>query len=475
MPKEFFDRTDEIRQLTERYEKSGEGEMIVVYGRRRVGKTELIKEFMKKVEERKKIYLYIDLAGRQELLDSFSRSIREQTGDTVKFGNFDDFFRFIGEKSEKTKFLLVIDEFQRFLDIAPDFITKLQDRWDSQLHLNKLMIILVGSSIGMIQRITESRAGALYGRVSKIKISPFRYVDFRTMFKELDETERVIRYAVFGGTPFYLSKTRGIQSTFQAVSELVLKKGGELYEEPKNLLEFENVRIHATYNSILNAIASGKEVMKEMQDATKIPSTTMPAYLGRMDSLLDLVGRRDPVLGKERLGRYAIRDNFFRFWYKFVFPNQTALNLGNEKLVSDAIRENLNSYVGRVFEDIVRELFILYQNRSMKGVEINFEDIGSWWDRNGNEIDLVVLNKNELILGEVKWTDRPMEASVLDDLMRKTAFIDYRGRIRYVLVAKNGFTEACKALAAKTNTTLLTLEDLTQLFDSATTRHVERA
>jgi len=215
------------------------------------------------------------------------------------------------------------------------------------------------------------------------------------MFKDLNEIGKVERYSVFGGTPYYLDKTRSMQSTIQAISELILKKGGALAEEPKNLLEYENVRIHAKYNSILHAIASGKEVLKEIQDFTKLPLTTMPAYICRMDELLDLVGKHDPVLGKERLGRYSIRDNFFKFWYKFIFPNQTALNLGNDKLILKLVEENLNSYIGRIFEDIIKELLVLYLNEKIKNVEINFENIGSWWDRNGNEIDIVAYNEKE--------------------------------------------------------------------------------
>src|SRR3989338_9239571 len=230
------------------------------------------------------------------------------------------------------------------------------------------------------------------------------------MFKELNEIEKVERFSVFGGTPYYLDKTRSMQTTIQAISELMLKKGGALVEEPKNLLEYENVRIHAKYNSILHAIASGKEILKEIQDFTKLSLTTMPSYINRMDELLDLVGKHDPVLGKERLGRYNIRDNFFKFWYKFIFPNQTALNLGNEKLILRLIEENLNSYIGRIFEDILKELLVLYVNKKIKGIEINFENIGSWWDRSGNEIDLVAYNhkSKKILVGEIKWTSAQM-------------------------------------------------------------------
>ncbi len=466
MTREFYDRVNELALLMEKYGGLGAGEMLAVYGRRRVGKTELIKEFMKNVEA-EKFYFYVDLSGKQELLDSLSNAVQNQLGETVRFGDFDSFFGFIAEKARKGKFLLVIDEFQRFLGIAPEFITKLQHWWDSKLKDQRIMAVLVGSSIGMMQKITESRAGALYGRAAKLKISPFRYADFRIMFRELDEEEKVTRYAAFGGTPYYLEKTKNIPDTIQAISEVVLKKGGILAEEPKNLLEYENVRIHAKYNSILHAIASGKEIMKEMQDFTGIPSSTIPAYIRRLDELLDLVGMKNPVLGKERLGRYMIRDNFFGFWYKFIFPNQTALNLGNEKLVLDIIKENLNSYVGRVFENIIMELLILYLNGKIKGVEIDFENIGSWWDRKSNEIDIVAYNtkRGGILVGEVKWTNKPMDVDVFYELIRKAKLLNFNGSFQYILVSKSGFTEKCKSEMDKLKALFLDLGEITKLFE----------
>ncbi|MEK6825063.1 MAG: ATP-binding protein, partial [Nanoarchaeota archaeon] len=170
--REFYDRKSELETLKEKYAHLKSGEMVVIYGRRRVGKTELIRQLIKTIPENK-LYFYVDLIGKQGILDSLSASVQEQLKETVKFSEFDDFLNYIESKSGKERFILVIDEFQRFLDVAPNFITKLQNYWDSKLKNKKLMIILVGSSIGMIQKITSSKAGALYGRGTKIKISPF--------------------------------------------------------------------------------------------------------------------------------------------------------------------------------------------------------------------------------------------------------------------------------------------------------------
>ncbi|MFA5797677.1 MAG: ATP-binding protein [Candidatus Woesearchaeota archaeon] len=462
----FYDRKQELKLLKEEFTNLRSGKMFVVYGRRRVGKTELIRQFIKSIPENK-MYFYVDLVEKQGIVDSLSKTVREQLGETRKFADFNDFLDFIALKADN-RFVLVIDEFQRFLEVSPPFITQLQNYWDQKLKNKKLLLILVGSSIGMIQKITNSKAGALYGRATRIKISPFKYVDFRLMFKELSEEEKIITYAVFGGTPYYLEKVKKVDGNIQKkIFELLLKKGAELFEEPKNLLEYEHVRIHAKYNSILQAVSAGKENVKEIQDFTGIDTNTLPAYIKRLDELLELLGRKDPVLGKERVGRYGLKDNFFSFWYKFIFPNQTALNLGNIKIVEDDIKENLNAYVGRVFEGICKELLIAYINKELKGYLLDFENIGSWWNRTGEEIDLVAYNhkSRKILVGEVKWTNSPVDIDVVDGLMRKVKFINFAGEYKFLFISKNGFTEKALSRIKEINALPLDLKDIVRLFE----------
>ncbi len=466
--KEFFDRKDELKFLQDRYENLSPSDILVLYGRRRVGKTELIKQFLKNAKNH--FYFYVEVTQKNEILNYLSNSVEEQLGEKIVFKDFYEFLSYIGGRAEKESFVLVIDEFQRFLDIAPEYITNLQNAWDSKLKNKKIFILLLGSSIGMIQKIMNSKAGALYGRAQRIKVSPFRYSDFRSMFKELSEEEKVIAYSVFGGTPDYLDKFKKSKGDiYERIFDLVLKKGAVLFEEPKNLLEYENVRIHAKYNAILGATSSGKETMKEIQDVTHIPSRTMPAYLKRLDELLDLVGRKDPVLGKERLGRYQTKDNFFKFWYKFILPNQTPLNLGNTKFVLDIIKQDLNSYIGRIFEDIARELLILYNTKEIKGLKLNFENIGSWWDRNNNEIDILAYNLKEksFLLGEVKWTNKQLDIDVIEELERKSGYINYGGTYKFLFVSKSGFTERALKKMRDIKATWLDLKEIKDLFNKA--------
>lgn len=178
------------------------------------------------------------------------------------------------------------------------------------------------------------------------------------------------------------------------------------------------------------------------------------------------MGKNDPLLGKERLGRYCIRDNFFKFWYKFIFPNQTPLNLGNTKLVADLIKQDLNSYVGRVFEGICREFLIFNLNKKLKGVELNFENIGSWWDRNGNEIDIIAYNERakKILVGEVKWTSHPMDTDVINELVRKSKLINFLGEYQFLFISKSGFTEKALARIQELKGISLNLKELSELF-----------
>ncbi len=466
--KEFYDRKEELGLLQERYTNLSSGDMLILYGRRRVGKTELVKQFLKTVKNQ--FYFYVEVTQKKGILDSLSKAVKEQLNDNRTFNDFYEFLDYIGDKSEKQSFVLVIDEFQRFLDIAPEYITNLQNAWDSKLKNKKILVLLLGSSIGMIQKIMNSKVGALYGRAQKIKISPFKYSDFRLMFKELSEEDKILTYSVFGGTPDYLDKLKKTQGdVYNRIFELILKKGALLSEEPKNLLEYENVRVHAKYNSILQATSSGKETLKEIEDFTKISAPTMPAYISRLDELLDLLGRKDPVLGKEKLGRYCVRDNFFKFWYKFIFPNQTPLNMGNTKFVSDLIKRDLKSYVGKIFEDIVKELLVLYNTKEIKGLKLNFENIGSWWDRNNNEIDVLAYNLKEknFLVGEVKWTNKPLDVDVVEDLYMKSKFIHHGGNYQFMFVSKSGFTSNALKKIQELKAVHLDLKEIEELFDKA--------
>ncbi|MFA4945930.1 MAG: ATP-binding protein [Candidatus Micrarchaeia archaeon] len=471
MADEFYDRRDELAFFNEKSKKLNRGEMIVLYGRRRLGKTRLIQQFIEHNKTKAKtLYLFINIQGEQELKQAIARDIFEQWKETVVISAWRDFFDSLKASTGNGKVIVVIDEFQRLKTIAPAFITELQNQWDSTLKNAPLMLVLVGSSIGMMKKIAVSPHGALYGRkTAQQQLEPFRYADFREMFKGKKEEEKIEWYSVFGGTPYYLELAKKHERLEEAIVEEVLSKQAPLREEPKNLLEFE-LKVIARYTSLLYAIGRGKRSLKEICDEVGIPRTTLPPYLAGLQELLSLVERRQPMFGKKNLGRYELKDNFFKFWYSFVLPHASSLEIGNVDAPLKDIRQNLSSFVGRRVEDIVRELFILYNQDEIKGVKLDFERIGAWWDRTGNEIDLVIENKTEIILGEVKWTNKQMNREVLDALLEKSKLVNKAGKRRFVLVSKNGFDPECLKRAAELDCLTLDVKEMERLFEAKTIR-----
>ena len=328
MGKEFYDRFEELDLLRSKFEQLNKGEFGVLYGRRRVGKSELLRRFANKVKC-KKMFLTITAQSKAELKRDFSKKIEECFEEVVKISSWSDFFDYMIEKTKNQKFLLILDEFQRVNDFAKDFIYSLQDYWDSSLRKNKIMLILSGSSMSMMHKLALEEKGPLYGRKTfAIYLKQFRYIDFREMFKELNEEQKVKVFAVFGGTPQYLSFFKESQSELlESFKNMVLKKGGSLYEEPINALKFELTNPER-YISILRAISKGKEELKEIADELELEQNQVTAYLRNLIDLLDMVSSADPLFGKKRMKRYKIKDNFFKFWYKFVYPLQEQIQSG---------------------------------------------------------------------------------------------------------------------------------------------------
>ncbi|MFH1285407.1 MAG: ATP-binding protein [Candidatus Micrarchaeota archaeon] len=467
MTKAFYDRKEELAFFTKKLNTLKTGEMIIFYGRRRLGKTRLIEQFLESCKgSAKTLYLFINIQSEQELRQSIARDIFEQCGEKVVIEAWRDLFLYLKSSCEGRRTVVIIDEFQRLKTIAPGFITELQHQWDSALKNSPLMLILVGSSIGMMKKIAISPQGALYGRkTAQMQLAPFRYVDFREAFTDKSEEEKFELYSVFGGTPYYMELALKHASLEDAITEEVLAKQAPLREEPKSLLEFE-LKVTARYNSLLHAIGKGKQSLKEICDKVGIKRTTLPSYLTDLQELLALVERRQPLFGKKNLGRYELKDNFFKFWYLFVMPHSSSLELGNTRPPLEDIKANLPAHVGACAEDIIRELFVLYNHSEIKGVKLEFENIGAWWDRNGNEIDLAIDGKNELLLGEVKWTNKPVGVEVLEALLKKAELIRKGGKRRFALVGKHGFDNACLKRAEELGCLTLDVKEIEKLFDA---------
>ncbi len=467
----FYDRFNELDLLKNKFENLEKGEFGILYGRRRVGKSELLRRFTKKIKC-KSIYLTITFQSRVELKKALSKKIEEVFKEVVKITEWEDFFDYIVEKSKKQKVLLIFDEFQVVDKFAKDFIRFLQTYWETNLKKNKIMLIISGSSMSMMHKLALSEKGPLYGRKTfTIPLKQFRYIDLREMFKEESEEEKIKIFAVYGGTPKYLDDFK--QSKLDIISslkEMVISDKGPLFNEPLNALKFELTNPER-YVSILRAISKGKVELKEIADDLEFDQNQITPYLYNLSELLDIVLPSNPLYGKKKMKRYKIKDNFFRFWYRHIYPFQEYLQYGADEMIIKKIYKEIEDYYGHIFEDVVAEFFLLMKGKKINDIEIDFLEFGKWWE-GGEDIDLVLKNKGESIFVETKFRNKKMCSKDFEELKRKSFKTSAKGKFKYVLVSKSGFDK--ELIDRKIpNLLLLSLDDLTRLMDEETKREKE--
>ena len=376
-----------------------------------------------------------------------------------------DIINALFDKSEKEKLVVVFDEFQRLLKINEVVPSLLQDAIDERKNSSKMLLCLAGSSIGMIEKLFRSDA-SLYGRRSRnIRLNPFDYEGVRKWFssKELDEESVLKRYAVFGGTPKYLEFATD-RSLMDDIGEQILSPHSLLYDEPWVLLSTE-LKSPDKYFDILKLISLGKETPKEISDQLDLERTSLGYYMRKLRKELDMLKRLAPAtekVTKSKKKRYRIKDNFFRFWFHYVYPNKDQLEMGGQEGIKGKIEDEFNGYMGRVFEDVVRQII-----RKINGKELldwkleQYEKIGSWWDRQGNEIDICGISKNKNLLGEVKWSlSDKKDVEALYDKMRSSKLYDGSE----LLIVSKEFTPDAKKWLVEKDLIHFSIEDFSEIF-----------
>lgn len=432
-----------------------------VYGRRRLGKTELLRRLCK---EERGLYLLVDEVDSPQQRDSLSRQVASEVGTlAMPYPSWDAFFDHLRQLDRK---FIVLDEFQRMLSTDRQAVSRLQHHWDSTLRETGPSIVLCGSSVGMMERVTAKRAAPLFGRVAAdLRLRPFGYAAVRLLYPELSEEDRVRRYAVFGGTPYYheFSVDRPLK---EAVESAFLSSTAPLVEEPQNLLRME-LQLPTRYNSILFEIGQGTHDLRGLEGKVGVRKGGLGPYLETLRHELDLVRMEDPVCGVRRQARYVFDDPFFAFYYRFVFENRPLLEIGRGTAVWARIEKELDEFVGLQFERVAREALVLLNGSEWRGISVDFDEIGRWWNRQGEEIDIMATGKSEVLAGEVTWSKNPMSLGVLRRLDMKSVKIERLGGrpIRFVLVSRSGFEPELTAEARSKGAMLLDLEALREVFD----------
>ncbi len=435
----FINRTDEVEQLRS-WEKEDKAQMIIIYGRRRIGKTELARYFLENLHG---VYLLVDSTNPSLVLDHFSESIKKTGLLPVRpsLRTFREFFDLLGDLALAKRLTVVIDEFQRLNDIDPDILRQLQSLWDQKLKNTRIMLILTGSAIGMIEKITMSHTSPLFGRrTGQLKLKPLSYSESLSFLNGVANEVSVEAYAVFGGTPAYLLNYDKSMNLLKNIEDKVLNRMSLLYQEPFFILS-ENTREPMKYMDILGSMASGATTLSEIGAKAGIATTEISKYLYHLADVLDIIEKHYPLLeeGKRGRTRYRISDNFINFWFRYVKKHRSSLELGIIQPVLDFVQYDMGNYASRVYEDICIE----HMGSLIRKGTIHADTIGRWWHKE-TEIDGVALDTrtSTAYFSESKWSGNPVDRSVLRDLIRKTEQFPWRRGQRnekYILYSKSGF------------------------------------
>lgn len=441
----FVNRVDELRFLEGRHGAGGQSQLIVLYGKRRVGKTELVKQF---AGSRPHVYFLADKLPEQNNLAEISELIGRQFKDEFVaqrgFSDWRQLFAYLAPHARN--FVFIIDEFPYLIEANPAVPAVFQKGWDEALKASGIYLVLVGSSVSMMEDYVLNQRSPLYGRrTGQLRIGPLRFQDLREFFDKKPFDEAAGMWAVLGGIPYYWERFEARWPLWKNLQERVFAKGEVLYQEAEFLLN-EELRQPRIYFSILRALALGKRKLGEILNETGLERHILTKYLSVLREL-DLVERETPVTDrnpeKSKRGIYRITDPYFNFWFRFVFLNRGLLEQSNLDPVLQAVRKEWNLYMGPVYEEIARQLFAAWAASGQSPFRIT--RLGRWWSP-GQEIDLVALDEasGKLFCAEVKWTARPVGINILEQLKAKAAVLSSQisaTQVELGLFSKSGFTE----------------------------------
>lgn len=459
----FIDRDRELQALERDY-RARRAALYVLYGRRRVGKTELLRAFC---DGKRHIFFVADLGTEAAALAEFTRQVSDLAygrPDAIgPFPSWDVALDFVARLAETERLVLVLDEFTYLIGANPAVPSILQRMWDTRLRDTQLMLVVCGSYAGTMEQHVLGYRAPLYGRrTAQWQLEPLRFADAAQFVPGFDAADQVRTYAILGGVPAYLLQFDDGLSLLDNIEQRILLTGTFLHDEPRFLL-LQELGDPRRYFSILEAIAGGRTRQNEIAQAVGLAATSMPFYLGTLRGL-GLVERVVPVTEtqpqKSRRALYRIQDHYFRFWFRFVHPNHSLLERGATARVRRQIGEQLDQYTGPVFEIICEDY--IWRLADTGRLDFTPRAVGRWWD-NREEIDLVALGDDDILLAECKWSARPVGTDVLEDLNRKTQTLLGRGnwrRVRKALFSRSGFTLSVASQAAAEGTRLVDLDTL---------------
>lgn len=455
----FINRTNELNMLKKQYEQK-EAAFVVIYGRRRIGKSRLIQEFVK---EKRCISFLATEENETENRNAFKSKVADVLENPLlkaaQIDRWESIFDVIAEAcDEKERLIVVLDEFQYLGKANAAFPSILMSIWDEKLKDKNIMLILCGSLINMMTSQVLNYDSPLYGRRTaqkKMQQIPFKH--YHEFVPDLTAEEQIERYAVTGGVPKYIELFHTKGDIYDAIRDNVLDSSSFLYEEPEFLLRKEVSEV-GSYFSILKVIASGNHKLGNISTVLNIKQSGLSKYLATLCDL-DILERQVPITEenpeKSKKGLYFIKDNFIRFWFQFVFPYRDMLETGQEEFVVQKLKKSfVENHVSYVYEDICRE-----RVWDLNGKGMMFNRVGRWWDKE-NEVDIVAYDSmgEDILFGECKYSQNPKGIEVLADLKQKSHEVKWKNGKRkehFVIFSKSGFTKELIERAEKDGSIIL--------------------
>lgn len=445
----FVGRKRELDKLNTLY--AGDSfEFAVVYGRRRVGKTTLIREFLK---DKESVYYMAVEGTKKENLRGLSAAFLMQGKNNapaaesyVEFRDYEAALAYIDLLAgEHRRIVIAIDEYPYLAASYPTISSLVQKHIDECWKDSRLFLILCGSSMSFMEEQVLGYKSPLYGRrTAQFKIRPFTFWEAGEMLKDYSAQDRALLYGVTGGIPEYLSRIDGTKDVHENIIRLFFDESGRLFEEPINLMKQE-LREPMTYHSIISAIASGASRLNEIATKTGLESGGCSNQLSSLIAL-QIVKKEVPMTqnANSRSTLYSLEDSMYLFWYRFVRPNSSSIMCGvGRQIYETVVMPQNDDFMGRIFETICRQYLFLPEIYGKLPFPIG--QIGRWWGNNAQarrqeEIDLMAISGETVLFGECKWRNEKIGRQVVERLLERGELFQYPEKYYYIF-SKTGFKE----------------------------------
>lgn len=437
----FYNREEELKILKSAYSNyKKSSQLVVITGRRRIGKTRLV---LSSLKGKKFLYFFVEKKNIANLLETFQEELKEKLNLLIpgRISNFDEFIMTLFECAKKKELIVVFDEVSNFKFIDNSVFSTFQKYWDKNKATTKICLIFIGSMFTMMKKIFFDSKEPLFGRATiRINLSslpPLAQRDILSNLKIFSYPNLLHFYSIFGGVPKYLELIEDLglsgKSFDKILGTLFFNRDAMLKDEGRLILMEEFGKKYPKYFSILQAIARGKTRRNEISNACGINTDSIGPYLYELENYYELIERKTPIFTikkKSKLSFYRVKDHFFRFWFRFIYRYSHLYEIEAYNRLKQFVMQELSTFEGFSFEELIKEILIKL-NKECK-FKIAFTRLGSFWNRKGNEIDIVCADedKKEIFFGECKLKLRKNLDRDIRLLKEKSQSVSWRAKER---------------------------------------------